>query len=217
MKPWIKKLAKIGLDHPELRDEIREIVREAVSKKWWVGYLGDAKDKPVTPGEVFQESHSGWKPNKDGTWGSYVAVSGPYGGKPDAQRASKRAPKKAAYDGNADGKPIYDNDINHGYEEPLGGGTDVMRRLQNQFRQEQGLPERPASPEIPKQGAKSEKPEAAHLRKPYYSFTDGLVGFTDAIRGGTTSKDANLQKLVRQANAMLDRITRHINANYNWD
>jgi hypothetical protein len=54
------------------------------------------------------------------------------------------------YSGNPGGKPIYDHKIDHGYEEPLSGGTDVMRRMQNQFRKEQGLPERPTSTEVPK-------------------------------------------------------------------
>jgi hypothetical protein len=56
----------------------------------------------------------------------------------------------ASYDGNADGNAIYDHEIDHGYEQPLAGGTDVMKRLQNQFRKEQGLPEREPSPVIPK-------------------------------------------------------------------
>jgi len=62
--------------------------------------------------------------------------------------------KGSAYDGNADGKPIYDHDIDHGYGQPLAGGTDVMRRLQNQYRKEQGRPERPANPEIPKMASR---------------------------------------------------------------
>jgi len=59
-----------------------------------------------------------------------------------------------AYSGNPDGKPIYDHEIDHGYGQPLAGGTDVMRRLQNQYRKEQGLPERPSNPEIPKMAAR---------------------------------------------------------------
>lgn len=147
MKPWIKKLAQIGLDHPELREDIRYIV-------------------------------------------------------------------EAAYSGNPDGKPIYDHEIDHGYSEPLGGGTDVMRRMQNQFRKEQGLPERPASPEIPKTAGGKTKVE--HLRKPYYAFSDGLIGFTSAARS-TLKTDPNLKKLVEQANKDLDRITRYLNAHYEWD
>jgi hypothetical protein len=58
----------------------------------------------------------------------------------------------------AEGPPkttdIYPSKIDHGYDEPLSGGTDVMRRLQNQLRQEQGLPTRPSSPEIPKAATK---------------------------------------------------------------
>ena len=58
--------------------------------------------------------------------------------------------RRGSYDGNPDGKPIYDHDIDHGYDQPLAGGTDVMRRLQNQYLREQGRPERPSNPQIPK-------------------------------------------------------------------
>jgi len=43
---------------------------------------------------------------------------------------------------------IYPEGMNHGWDEPLAGGTDVMRRVQNDFRREQGLPERPDSPRV---------------------------------------------------------------------
>lgn len=149
MKPWIKKLAQIGLEHPELRDEIREIVRAA------------------------------------------------------------------AYDGNPDGKPIYDHEIDHGYSEPLGGGTDVMRRLQNQYRKEQGLDQRPASPQIPKQGAIL---PTSYLRNSFYSFSDGVISLTDAVRSNqATASDKKLQQLLKQANGNLDSINRHLNKTYDWD
>ena len=55
--------------------------------------------------------------------------------------------RQAGYKGNPDGKDIYPNEIGHGYGEPLAGGTDVMRRLQNQLIHEQGdvVPQRPES------------------------------------------------------------------------
>jgi len=46
--------------------------------------------------------------------------------------------KQAAYSGNPDGKPIYDVEVDHGEHEALGGGHDVMKRLQERFRVEQG-------------------------------------------------------------------------------
>lgn len=54
----------------------------------------------------------------------------------------------ASYSGNPDGKPIYPEDINHGEDRPLGGGTDVMQHLQNQLRIEQGRKPRPENPRI---------------------------------------------------------------------
>ena len=59
--------------------------------------------------------------------------------------------KLAGYKGNPDGKDIYPNEINHGARgEPLAGGTDVMRRLQNELLHEQGNDDwkRPESPKV---------------------------------------------------------------------
>jgi hypothetical protein len=58
--------------------------------------------------------------------------------------------KTASYTGNPDGKPIYPHEIEHGYEEPIAGGSDVMRRLQNQLLHEQGNTDqmRPVSPQM---------------------------------------------------------------------
>lgn len=53
-----------------------------------------------------------------------------------------------AYLGNPDGQSIYENSIDHGYREPLAGGTDVMRKLQNQLLHEQGREQRPESPRL---------------------------------------------------------------------
>lgn len=46
--------------------------------------------------------------------------------------------KFAAYSGNPDGKPIYPVEIDHGYKQPLSGGFDIMKRLQNKLLEEQG-------------------------------------------------------------------------------
>jgi len=44
----------------------------------------------------------------------------------------------AGYDANPDGEDIYPKDVDHGYVEPLAGGTDVMQQLQNRLLREQG-------------------------------------------------------------------------------
>lgn len=49
----------------------------------------------------------------------------------------------AAYTGNPDGKPIYPNEVDHGYEEPVSGGSDVMKDLVEDLRHEQGTPRSP--------------------------------------------------------------------------
>jgi hypothetical protein len=52
------------------------------------------------------------------------------------------------YDGNPSGKPIYENAVPHGYEQPLAGGTDVMKRLQDELRIEQGHEPREPNPRL---------------------------------------------------------------------
>jgi len=61
-----------------------------------------------------------------------------------------RTDRWAGYQGNPGGGDIYPNEIAHGYGEPLAGGTDVMRRLQNTLLHEQGNDEwmRPESPRL---------------------------------------------------------------------
>jgi len=57
----------------------------------------------------------------------------------------------AGYSGNPDGVDIYPHEINHGAKgEPLAGGTDVMRQLQNNLLYEQGNEawKRPESPKV---------------------------------------------------------------------
>jgi hypothetical protein len=66
----------------------------------------------------------------------------------------------ASYTGNPGEDSIYPNEIDHGYAEPLAGGTDVMRRLQNQLLKEQGNDQRPSSPQIPKKAFDKEGYEA---------------------------------------------------------
>lgn len=53
-----------------------------------------------------------------------------------------------SYDGNPNGQGIYPHQVDHGYGEPLAGGTDVMRKLQNRLLEEQGREPRPESPRL---------------------------------------------------------------------
>jgi hypothetical protein len=54
----------------------------------------------------------------------------------------------ATLNGDPDSASIYPNKINHGYDQPLAGGTDVMKRLQDKLLHEQGRPEREKNPKI---------------------------------------------------------------------
>jgi hypothetical protein len=56
--------------------------------------------------------------------------------------------KTSGYKGNPDGRDIYPVEVKHGYGEPLAGGTDVMRKLQNLLLTEQGSDPRPESSKI---------------------------------------------------------------------
>lgn len=69
---------------------------------------------------------------------------------PEKHKKDPRDKEAQSYSGNPDGKPIYPNEIQHGYGEPLAGGTDVMRRLQNNLLHEQGNTDqmRPTSPRV---------------------------------------------------------------------
>ena len=46
--------------------------------------------------------------------------------------------RSAGYQGNPDEKDIYPRDIDHGYEDPISGGSDVMQQLVKNLRREQG-------------------------------------------------------------------------------
>lgn len=56
--------------------------------------------------------------------------------------------RAAAYSGNPDGKPIYDVKIDHGEHQALAGGWDIMKRLQDQYRIEQGNGPRDPNPRL---------------------------------------------------------------------
>lgn len=62
--------------------------------------------------------------------------------------AARFLARNADYTGNPSGEGIYPVKVEHGYSEPLAGGTDVMRKLQNRLLEEQGRPPRPESPRL---------------------------------------------------------------------
>lgn len=74
---------------------------------------------------------------------------------------------EATYRGNPGGDPIYPHDIDHGYGEPLAGGTDVMRRLQNNLLHEQGTDDlmRPTSPRLARNIWDAEDDEGENVRE----------------------------------------------------
>lgn len=103
-----------------------------------------------------------------------------------------RPPQKTAgYKGNPDGQDIYPNEVGHGYGEPLAGGTDIMRKLQNRLLHEQGRPQRPESPRL----ASRTDPEAiVYLNDHMVAFRKGNgwwlpahnLGINQPMSGGFT-------------------------------
>jgi hypothetical protein len=73
----------------------------------------------------------------------------------ETRRKLLRLAADEPYDGNPSGKPIYPNAVPHGYDQPLSGGTDVMKRLQDKLLHEQGRPERDKNPRLAR--ARSER------------------------------------------------------------
>lgn len=120
----------------------------------------------------------------------------------------------AAYAGNPGAESIYPVQVDHGYDEPLAGGTDVMRKLQNRLLTEQGREPRPESSRL----AAGAKPKAPQLRKPYYAASDGVSALLDVAKTDPMiRKDRELQP---KANALKDALYAfhdYISANYIWD
>jgi hypothetical protein len=117
----------------------------------------------------------------------------------------------AAYTGNPGGGSIYPVQVDHGYDEPLAGGTDVMRKLQNRLLTEQGREPRPESPRLA-----AVKPSVPALRKPMYQMGDGLVGVQEVARTELAG-DVKLVKLVSDLTRANDALHRYIDSTYIWD
>ena len=89
-----------------------------------------------------KEAHEYQRRNLSNTGAFSVDKSG--------RRKPPRKPtrRRGAYSGNPDGKPIYDVKVDHGEHQALSGGTDVMKRLQDRYRVEQGHPPRDGNPQL---------------------------------------------------------------------
>ena len=112
---------------------------------------------------------------------------------------------------------IYPHNMDHGWTEPLAGGTDIMRRVQNQFRHEQGLPTRPDSETVPKVAAVA-RVGIEHMRKPYYEMSDGIIKFRMAVNGGLVTKSDNtLKRFAKELEELSTAVSRHLDRTYIWD
>ncbi|MDB4278173.1 hypothetical protein N9917_01085 [Deltaproteobacteria bacterium] len=64
------------------------------------------------------------------------------------RRELLRMAKNDSYDGNADGKAIYPGKMDHGYDQALSGGHDIMKRVVDNLRIEQGSKPRDPNPRL---------------------------------------------------------------------
>jgi len=128
----LQKLAKLALDHPELRDDLMPIIREAAYRP---------KDDWLLLDLAVQDAHKG-KPDRQ--W--YKKDEG-YTEVYDRTVKELRG-RRATDTGAPKTTDIYENEIDHGYDQPLAGGTDVMKRLQDQFLIEQGREPREKNPRL---------------------------------------------------------------------
>jgi hypothetical protein len=150
----IQKLAKLALDNPELRLEITPLLREATQ----AGLPRQAAPHRLTQRDIkdaILNNHAILNPIKadpdsDPRW---VAALGKQidGLRKLLEQAELKRPIQAGMWQDVTGPPtteIYENEIDHGYDQALGGGHDVMKRLQDQFLIEQGRKPRDKNPRL---------------------------------------------------------------------
>ena len=122
--------------------------------------------KPKRTPDQQARAQAEWKARKEeGRAGLPGAgAAGKHRNKQDFARGHKRRPKHrsvqavenvarafvrmSAYSGNPDGKPIYPVEVDHGDNQALSGGFDVMKRLQDRYRIEQGHQPREQNPRL---------------------------------------------------------------------
>ena len=95
--------------------------------------LDDIKDGVSYNGMLVNPKWDGW---------SYAHFEGhpASSGKTFLTGPKKPGVRSAGYSGNPDGKDIYPVKIDHGYDMPISGGSDVMQHLVKNLRAEQGSP-----------------------------------------------------------------------------
>jgi len=104
-------------------------------------------------------------------------------------------------------------EIEHGYEEPLAGGTDVMRKLQNQLLEEQGRPPRPEASRLA-----ASKPRTLALRSPFYEASDKVYGLMSAVQAEPMLReDKKLQQFAKGLKKLISDLHDHLDSTYIWD
>lgn len=176
------------------------------------GALSKAFDKikGITSKHTDKATSSG---GNTGSYADYVSRKKLEGGPLMPKDEWESRYKKSSYVGNPSGDSIYPVKVDHGYGEPLAGGTDVMRKLQNRLLVEQGREPRPESPRLA-----ATKFQTPVMRGPYYNMGDGLVALVDAVSLEPQLKqDAKLRSHLKKIQDVVDSLHKHLEATYIWD
>lgn len=138
---------------PDPDETVRVVPKSEFYKKWsekWPDYLvrrpACAIEREITPDgkqippravkQAFRKmAAEAWVGQKLACGNGPCQCGGDCGCK---SRAMGDLERMAGYKGNPDNNDIYPHEVDHGYGEPVAGGTDVMRKLQNQLLHEQG-------------------------------------------------------------------------------
>lgn len=205
------KLRKLAEQHPEIADKVAEIVKEGGASQKVYDSLVDLttylrqyietlstlelpydRETPTGPFLEFQvltdEVQAAAK-RLDRATGTLLDADDE-----EIQRASDRVYKmfykKVQRLATENGAAPYPNKIDHGYNQPLSGGWDIMKRLQDQLLIEQGRPPREPNPRLANCGGSCNGSCSCGKKLPAAELQQSLVR---VLQGGTA------REMVRQA------------------
>jgi len=135
---------KIRVEAPKPRNEVQRALAERGGQSGAGSHHN--RDRDVAKGRSRKPKHK----NQE-KWAAAV------------ERVARGFVQMAAYSGNPGGKPIYDVEVDHGEHQPLSGGHDIMKRLQDRYRIEQGHPPRDGNPQLTNETATQKHAGGARL------------------------------------------------------
>jgi len=164
----MQRLAKLALEHPELRPDLMPLLRRFARDKaaldvpdlreWersgpaWVWMFEGPGRSSVGVQYSIVPDGDGYRAWFQDTRGRSWNLTGnnPSASPEDAfkivQRHAVRRKEGAATGPST--TEVFEKKIDHGYEQPIAGGTDIMKRLQDKFLIEQGRQPREPNPRL---------------------------------------------------------------------